>query len=280
MCIRDRGGTTLTPTYTPAAGDAGNIVTLTLHSLGNSNCAEATATKSLSVFAIPTAAAGAAANTCVTTAYTVSGASVSNNSGINWTHNGLGVLTNITTITPTYTPVAGDAGNTVILTLHSLGNSNCAEVTATKNLSVLAIPTAVAGAAANTCVTTAYTVSGASVSNNSGINWTHNGLGVLTNITTITPTYTPVAGDAGNTVILTLHSLGNSNCAEVTATKNLSVLAIPTAVAGAAVNTCVTTVYTVSGASVSNNSGINWTHNGLGVLTNITTITPTYTPVA
>src|SRR5665647_1125872 len=128
MCIRDRGGTTLTPTYTPAAGDAGNIVTLTLHSLGNSNCAEATATKSLSVFAIPTAAAGAAANTCVTTAYTVSDASVSNNSSISWTENGAGSITaGATTLTPTYTPAAGDAGNIVILTLHSLGNSNCAE---------------------------------------------------------------------------------------------------------------------------------------------------------
>ncbi len=114
-------------------------------------------TTSFQIFAKPTANAGAAASTCVTKAYTVSGASATNNNGVNWTHDGTGTLTNANLLTPTDTPGAGDAGKTVILTLHAPGFSTCAEVTSNKNLTVYAIPAADAGTAASTCVTKAYT---------------------------------------------------------------------------------------------------------------------------
>jgi len=57
------GSTTLTPTYTAAAGDAGNTVTLTM-TVSNAPCTAATATYSVIVQALPTASAGGSKTIC------------------------------------------------------------------------------------------------------------------------------------------------------------------------------------------------------------------------
>ncbi|MHC0439383.1 T9SS sorting signal type C domain-containing protein [Flavobacterium sp. 3-210] len=263
---------TLTPTYTPASGDAGNTVTLTM-TVSNSPCTNATATYSVVVKATPTASAGGSQSICQNGTATVSGASSSNGT-ILWSHNGLGSLTNATTLTPTYTPASGDAGNTVTLTM-TVSNSPCTNATATYSVVVKATPTASAGGSQSICQNGTATVSGASSSNGT-ILWSHNGLGSLTNAATLTPTYTPASGDAGNTVTLTM-TVSNSPCTNATATYSVVVKATPTASAGGSQSICQNGTATVSGASSSNGT-ILWSHNGLGSLTNATTLTPTYTP--
>src|SRR5690606_41688353 len=52
---------TLTPTYTPGAGDAGNVVTLTLTVDGNGSCADAVDTKELMIYEQPVADADGSA---------------------------------------------------------------------------------------------------------------------------------------------------------------------------------------------------------------------------
>ena len=279
-------GTTLTPTYTPAAGDEGTTVTLTMTLNGNSNCAPFADDMLLDIYAAPTANAGGDGDVCINLAYTVSGATATNNASVYWTANAgaNGVITNGTTLTPTYTPGAGDEGTTVTLTLHAVGNANCDEATDDMLIDIYAAPTANAGGDEDVCINKAYTVSGASASNNSSVYWTANpgANGVLTNETTLTPTYTPGAGDEGTTVTLTLHAVGNSNCAEVTDNMLIVVYDSPTGNAGADDESCIDKAYTVSGATASNYNTILWTANAgaNGVLTNATTLTPTYTPGA
>ena len=54
-----------------------------------------------------------------------------------WTSNGGGTITNETTLTPTYQPVAADAGKTVILKLTVTGIATCSSKTATANYSIV-----------------------------------------------------------------------------------------------------------------------------------------------
>jgi hypothetical protein len=160
----------------------------------------------------PTVNAGPDGSTCVNAAYTISGASATNYSSLQWTIvSGAGALTNATTLTATYTPAAADAGTTVVLRLTANGNAPCAAVADNRNLQVVAAPTVNAGPDASACVNAAYTISGASATNYSSLQWTIvSGAGALTNATTLTATYTPAAADAGTTVVLRLTANGNA----------------------------------------------------------------------
>ena len=278
--------TTITPTYSAAAGDEGNTVILTMTVTSNNACgtATATATYAVNVGIMPTATANAGGNQtiCSNGSATVSGASSSAGT-ILWTHNGLGSLTNETTLTPTYSAVVGDEGNTVILTLNVNSNNDCgiAIATATYSIDVDALPTATAGGSQTICSNGSATVSGASSSDGT-ILWTHNGSGSISNATTLTPIYFAVAGDEGNSIILTLTVTSNNSCGAVTASATyiVNVDPLPTAAAGGSQTICVDETTTVSGASSSNGT-ILWTENGAGTITaGATTLTPTYTAAA
>ena len=228
--------TTVAPTYFAAAGDAGHAVTL-LMTVTNT-CATpltATATYTVNVAALPTAAAGGSATICQNGSVTVSGASATNYSTILWTKGtGAGSLTNAGTLTPTYTAAAGDAGTTVTLLMTVTGTGGCstATTTATYTVNVTGLPTATAGGSADICHDGFATVYGASATNYSSILWTKGtGLGTLTNAGTLTPTYTAAAGDAGHTVTLLMTVTGTAGCgtATATATFTVNVAAIPTA---------------------------------------------------
>ncbi|WP_343637856.1 gliding motility-associated C-terminal domain-containing protein [Fluviicola sp.] len=275
--------TTISPTYTPNAGDLGNIVTLTLTVTSNNACGTANATDdfSITVQGLPTATVANSSTICSNSSVTVSGVTASNGN-ISWTHNGNGFITNPTTLTPTYTPSVLDAGNTVSLTITVSSNNSCApsSVSAIYSVTVNHLPTANAGSSVTICESNPYTVSGASF-NYGTANWTHNGSGTITNGTTASPTYTPSPADAGSSVILLLNVTSNNACAP-TVTSSQLILTIqhaPVALAGGSTTVCVTSNAPVTGATATFGS-INWTHNGGGILTNPTTLGPVYQPVA
>jgi hypothetical protein len=223
-------GTSTAPIYTPAAADAGNTVVLTLTVTGSAICLNATATDTYSIVVnrLPVATAGGSTTICQNANHTVVGASAANGT-ILWTHNGTGSLTNSTTTAPTYLAAAGDAGNTVVLTMTVSSNNTCspATATATYTVNVNQLPAATAGGSATICHLGTTTVSGATSARGT-ILWTHNGTGTLTNATTATPTYTAGAGDAGTTVTLTMTVTSNNTCNPQTATATYSVVVRPT----------------------------------------------------
>ncbi len=278
------GGTTLTPIYTPGGSDVGNTVVLTMTVTSNNSCNPATsqANYSIKVDPVPTALAGGSLTICSNGTATVGGTSASNGT-ILWTSNGAGSLTNQTTPTPTYTANALDEGKAIILTMTVTSTTSCPNPTpATFTVNVDPLPTATAGGSMTICSNSTATVSGATSSNGS-ILWTHNGSGSLSNATTLTPTYTPTSADENKTVVLTLTVTSSNTCSSspvATATYNVSVTPILTATATAGGNTtiCMTKSATVIGANATNGT-ILWTHNGGGILTNATTLTPTYSSI-
>lgn len=269
--------TALNPTYTPNINQSGTT-TLVLHVNANAPCADITASKDLDITTRPTASAGAAsANICSNTPHLVTGATATNYSSVGWTHNGLGTITNGTTLGPTYTPSVGETGS-VILTLTAYGNSPCADATDTKTLNITPAPTATPGIDATICSNGTYNVTDAVAANYASVLWSENGTGSLTAGTTISPTYNPSVGES-DVVTLNLHINGNGNCADIDVQQSLTVIPAATANAGAATGTiCNNLPYNVIAASASNYSSILWTHNGTGALSNGSTLSPTYTP--
>ncbi|HNQ68638.1 MAG TPA: hypothetical protein PKN32_09675, partial [Bacteroidales bacterium] len=155
------------------------------------------------------------------------------------TGNPLTVSQTLSSATTYYARYSGDCGTTT-----------CANTT----VNVDPLPTAAAGGSQTICVNETATVSGASASNGT-IAWTENGAGSITSgATTLTPTYTPAAGDAGNTVTLTMTVTSDNSCTgeTVQATYTVNVDPLPTAAAGGSQTICVNETATVSGASASN----------------------------
>ena len=266
-----------TPT---ASGTYNYTITTTIGCSPNSSAAG-----SITVNPLPTASAPGSSTICQYATATISGASASNGS-ILWTDNGVGSLNNANTLTPTYQPVGGDAGNTVTLLMTVTSTNSCAGATATANyyINVDGVPIASAYTGPHTiCEDASYTLQNGEASQRYGSpTWTENGTGSITNgVNSLTPTYQAAAGDAGNTVTLLMTVTSTNSCiggGTATATYFINVDALPTAIGAPGSSTiCQNATATISGASASNGS-ILWTENGTGSITNGgNTLTPTYT---
>ena len=268
------GATTLSPTFTPAAGFTGDV-TLTVTATGNTPCGSTSDHMILTVEPGPTANAGVDASVCTGSAFAVTGAMAYNYTSILWTTTGTGTLTGSTSLTPTYTPASGETVVTLTMTVYGFGGVcvTSDEMTITYN----AGPTANAGSDATTCEQTAYTISTATASDYTSVLWTTNGTGTLTGSTTLAPTYTPSMGELGQ-VTLTLTASGYGQCATAIDEMVLTILPMATAGAGNDATICENSIYTVNSASATNYASVLWSHNGTGDLSGETTLTPTYTP--
>jgi gliding motility-associated-like protein len=272
---------TLNPIYTPSTADINSgSVTLTLTAYGDAPCGNATSTMMLNINKAPLAYAGPNSNTCQAIPFTVTLATAQYNSSILWTAPGPGVLTNATTLNPTYTPSPLQTG-TIILTLTVYGNAPCGSVTSQMTLNIVPAPIASAGPNSSTCGGEPFTVLGSSASNYSSLHWTTNGAGNFVDATVLHPIYTPSAGDiAAGSVILTLQANGNTPCTSATSPMTLTIIRAPVANAGPDGSTCQNQSFTVTGATAQNYSSVLWTDNGLGTLTNAGTMNPTYYPAS
>jgi hypothetical protein len=248
--------------------DQGDYTCIVTGDCGDVTSAAATLTVNLNAIAY----AGPDGETCEGVSYSVTGTTAANYTSLLWTHNGTGTLQDETTLTPVYVPGAGETGQ-VTLTLNVYGD--CADATDDMILTIIPDATAYAGADAETCENVGYTVTDATAENYTSILWTHNGSGTLSDANTLTPTYTPGAGETGD-VTLTLTASGN--CADGVDEMILTIMPDATAYAGADAATCETSAYTITDATAENYTAIVWTHNGIGTLTGANTLTPTYMP--
>ena len=272
------------PVYTPSAGDiAAGSVTLTLTATGVSPCNNQTASQMILTIGAPvTASAGVDGSTCGTTPFTVSTSSASNYSSINWTTSGTGTFANQNSLYPTYTPSAGDVAlGAVTLTMHVQGNSPCfTNLQDNMLLTILNTATAYAGPDAQVCSGSSYTVTGASATNYAAISWSSTGTGTLVSGNTLSPTYIPSVQDYLNgNVILTLTATSNAPCTGNVSDEMVITFANgPLANAGPDAEICFGASYTVTGATASGYTTLNWTSTGTGTLVNGTSLTPTYIP--
>ena len=279
------GQNTLTPTYQAAAGDKGNVVTLTLTVSSDNTCAPQTAvaTTTLSVDPMPTPNAGSWARVCEDGSVQVSGTSLTDGNP-SWTYTGGGTLTGDNSLTPTYRPSANDTTAPVTFTLTVTSDNSCNPQTVTdvSTLIVDPLPIATITGSATICEGTATTINSAS-SLHGNVAWTEDGAGSLSNANTDGPTYTAIAADRGNQVTLTMIVGGINACTNKadTAFYQVNVDRLPIATSGLSTYICEGDTYDLAaGEATALDGTISWSATGMGVLSNTTTITPTYTSAA
>jgi len=270
------------PIYTPGAADILlGYADLTLTATGIAPCPVAASTMRLTILPAAVVNAGTDGNVCSTAgSYTVSGATASNYSALQWTHNGTGSLANATGLTPTYTFGTNETGS-VTLTITATGNPPCGNTLDQMVLTIVPGPVVSSGPDGETCQSASYTVTGAIAYNYTSILWTHDGFGTLSNAGTLTPTYTPLPAESG-TVNLTMTVTGNSPCQTNSDVLSLTITPRPVVDAGAGAPsggvTCENMPFNITDAFVDNAASVIWTAPGPGTLTNATTLSPTYTP--
>lgn len=168
-------------------------------------CADTSAEVMITLDSLPVATISGSATICAGDSLLVTGVSYTN--GIqNWYHNGAGILTGTAGITPVYTSVVADGGNTVTLTVLVNSNNTCAPYTDSAQMVITVNPAPMASAGGSSTICPggdAVTVMSAQALNGN-INWSHNGNGILLDSNTLFPTYTASVADAGDTVLLQL----------------------------------------------------------------------------
>jgi hypothetical protein len=235
----------------------------------------------------PSADAGSNGGTCVNEDFSISDASVQNESSFSWeVLSGAGDLSSSSVINPTYTPDASDAGTTVQLVLTAVGAGECLDETASDTVEIIvdAVPVAIAGDDGEICINEDFTIENASVQNESSFSWEiTSGNGTLSSAVVINPTYTPDPTDAGTTVQLTLTAVGEGECTgeSVSDVVEIAIDPLPVANAGDDGEICVDQDFSVTNASVENESSFGWEiTTGNGQLSSTAVINPTYTPDA
>jgi len=272
---------TLNPIYTPGANDlTSGTVRLKLTANGNPPCASVEDEMIVTINKNPVINIGADFTICEGDSISISDVTASNYNSLLWTTTGTGVLTDASTLNPTYVPDAGE--NAVVLTLTASAQAPCT-VNDVKSKSIVIQTAGIVNAGDDAILCqedSSFTISTASTSNTASVSWSAGtGTGNLINASSLTPTYEPSLQDYVNgSVTLTLTGIGLNSCPDITDTMILTLISSPTTNAGPNASICMGETFTVSGASVSNESSFEWTSIGSGSLSGISTLTPTYTP--
>ncbi len=158
--------------------------------------------------------AGPDAVICEGNTFTLSGAKASHFTSLKWESSGSGQFSNTGTLNPVYTPGPADLLNgQVILTLTA--SSACVSASDEMVLTISGVPHVEAGADRSLCSGEVLNLTGATASHVSGVAWTTTGKGTLGGATTLTPVYTPAAGELG-TLAFYLTGRGMAGCGELT----------------------------------------------------------------
>ncbi|MDP2238375.1 MAG: gliding motility-associated C-terminal domain-containing protein, partial [Bacteroidales bacterium] len=184
----------LTP-FIPSFATSANAGAATVIVMAQLNTCIAVDTFLITVNANTHVSAGFNMGICVGNTVQLS-ASASNYTSLNWTTSGTGTFSNPNILNPVYTPSYGDElSSQLLLTLSA--NGLCGVVSHSIVLTIYKPAFAYAGYDDNICQGESYTITSATAQYFSSLEWTHDGLGVLMNANTLSPTYIPTAGESG-----------------------------------------------------------------------------------
>jgi gliding motility-associated-like protein len=273
------GSTTLSPTYTPAQGEIGPV-TLTLIIYGNAPCGNDTSMMVIDIETKATVNAGSDLVTCGQYPILITGSSASDYQSLLWTTNGSGVFNDPAILHPTYTPGTSDINaGSVFLTLHATSSEPC-EPDSGRVLLTIGRPVYVnAGPDTSVCQDHLFTINKAIASGYGKIRWTTTGDGTFNDSTIVTPIYTPGNGDIlqGKSILI-ITAEGIYPCSSETDSLILTINRKPSVHPGPDGAICQGMTFPVTGVSASDYDNFIWVHNGQGVLSGTTTLSPVYTP--
>jgi len=252
--------------------DAGSV-TLTANVEGDVNCNNTSDDVVITFARNPILNIGDTVNACEGETVTFNDISVDANtySTLSWvTTNGLGVLTDVQSLTPTYEPALGETGEIeFVLTVQA--QSPCTTpVIDSKILRYVSQATVEAGDNFEVCQADGtFTISSANAENYQSLTWSViTGTGSLTNQDNISPTYSPSNLDWINgQVKLRLTATANPGCDDSSDDVIVTLTPSPVVDAGENISICNNSVYTTSSASVSYADNFAWsTPDGTGTL--------------
>jgi trimeric autotransporter adhesin len=204
-----------------AAGSA--VMTYTVS--GSGGCPNVTATRTVTVFATPTANAGLNETICQgDTIFSLGGVVGGSATGGTWTSNVGGTFSDANSLNSSWTPGSAYVG-TATLTLTTTGMSPCSSVNSTRNIIVAATPTVNAGTGITICEgDTTPALGGSFGGSATGGVWTSNSGGTFINPNSAAnANWIPNAGFTG-TATLVLTSSGAPNaCGTVSSNKTIIV---------------------------------------------------------
>ena len=252
--------------------DAGSV-TLTANVEGDVNCNNTSDDVVITFARNPILNIGDTVNACEGETVTFNDIFVDTNtySALSWvTTNGLGVLTDVQSLTPTYQPAPGETGEIeFVLTVQA--QSPCTTpVIDSKILRYVAQATVEAGDNFEVCQADgAFTISSANADNYQSLTWSIiTGTGSLTNQDNISPTYSPSNLDWINgQVTLRLTATASPGCVDSSDDVIVTLTPSPVVDAGENISICNNSVYTTSSASVLYADNYAWsTPDGTGTL--------------
>ena len=223
----------------------------------------------------PTAEAGPDDTICQGSSYTVTGATASEYNALSWITSGTGTLGGGTSLSPTYTPGMDETG-AVTLTLIS-ENPPCQPDSSSLTLWIEAVASADAGPDLRTCYLSPVSLDGTSAFNYQSIQWSTSGTGTFDNPTLVHPHYLPGIEDFNAGIVtLTLTALAKMPCADQSDQLLLTFSPLPEGATGPDGTICQGGIFQVTAAVANHVSGVQWGHNGAGVLEESTTLSPLY----
>ena len=272
--------TLLNASYTPSEADiATGEVQLTITATGIGSVPSLSDMMVLTIWPSAIAYAGIDMSICRGDVYQILDANVRHYTSLLWTHNGLGILSGETTLTPVYQPGNGEIGTiTLTLTATLNGSGTCSNAIDSKALTITDPPTVVLGADINNCALNVTTLT-AVATNYSRLEWTTSGTGTFSSANSLTTTYTPSVADINYAqVTLRLTAKGNGTCTSASDELVLKLWRNTYDYAGNDVAVCNSEPIQVLDAEAIDYVALLWTHNGTGILINETRLTPTYKP--
>ena len=195
-----------------------------------------------------------------------------------WTTSGSGTFDNSQSLTPLYTPSAGDISNgSAVLTLTAYGTENT--VSDNMTLTINPAATAFAGDDGQACSNSSFELINATAGNYEAVEWTTSGDGAFDDANIINPVYTPGSADLETGMVTLSFTVdGTGICGTVSDEIVLTFEAEAEAFAGENSETCAGEPVTLSTATAANYSAIGWTTSGDGSFDNLTSLNPVYTP--
>ena len=265
--------TNLNPIYTPGPNDISNgSVNLRLTGYGQGNCTDVYDEITLTIDPTVNAFAGNDTLLCSSeTSFTLSDAFATNQQAVSWSRadGSTDGFTDVSAVQTQYFFSSEDkTAGFVTLVLRGFGDASCSN-TVEDSITLTFVPEVelFAGADASVCYGSPYVVNDATVTANSydAISWSTSGSGILRFANTISPEYTPSAGDlasGNNQVTLTMSVTPKSECGAAPMTSAMT-LTIDQNVTGTGLiqgtdTVCEgdTTTYTLTGLSGETN--YNW----------------------
>ncbi|GAL87707.1 CHU large protein [Sporocytophaga myxococcoides] len=275
------GRNSMSVTYTPTVSEIlmGSVV-LTLTSTGNGTCIPVSDNVVINISPAPIVDAGPDQNLCGNVNSIQINGTVLNVTSYNWTTGGTGVFTNANALNTDYFPTTADtASHSITFELSVTPLTGCSPASDVVTINFTQIPVIDAGSDQTVCendIPVQLQASGAKA------RWSGGDGTFYPNDSTLNASYTPSAAElTAGSVALTLTTIANSVCPQVTDNVAISFIKGPVVNVGPDITVCADTAGVPLIASVSNSSGVKWTSTGTGVFSpNDIAVNPTYIPSA